>query len=250
MSAGRPVDPTPATQHGQPAGRRRAVRVHRLGLAAWLAAAVLLAACGAPVGSAAPTTAPTPGTGTASPAAPASGVASDARIRLDAALATLADGYRFDTTVGVGGTVATAVTGRVRGGASAMVVTAAGTSVTYVSVPPKAWARQQGGAWTELDATIQGGNPLDALGAPTSVASVPGGADGMTLVATYPASRLGLTGSDPVRVTLVLAADGSLRATYTTPTAGGSADSTTAFSPDPDTSPIVAPIDSPASPTP
>jgi hypothetical protein len=212
---------------------------------------MLVAACAAPGPSSmpAPTTASTSGTVTASPAATPSGIAaSDAQARLDAALATLAPGYRFDTTVSIGGTVATTVTGRVRGGASAMVVTAAGTSVTYVSVPPKAWARQQGGAWTELDATIQGGNPLDALGAPTSIETIPGAGDGLTLVATLPASQLGLEGA-AVRVTIVLAPDGSLRATYTAPTTGGSADSTTDFSPDTDTSAIVAPIGS-SSPTP
>jgi hypothetical protein len=212
---------------------------------------MLVAACAAPGPSSmpAPTTASTSGTVTASPAATPSGIAaSDAQARLDAALATLAPGYRFDTTVSIGGTVATTVTGRVRGGASAMVVTAAGTSVTYVSVPPKAWARQQGGAWTELDATIQGGNPLDALGAPTSIETIPGAGDGLTLVATLPASQLGLGGA-AVRVTLVLAPDGSLRTTYTAPTTGGSADSTTDFSPDTDTSAIVAPIGS-SSPTP
>jgi hypothetical protein len=213
---------------------------------------MLVAACAAPGPSSmpGPATASTSGTVTASPVATPSGTAaSDAQTRLDAALATLAPGYRFETTVSIGGTVATTVTGRVRGGASAMVVTAAGTSVTYVSVPPKAWARQEGGAWTELDATIQGGNPLDALGAPTSIETIPGAGDGLTLVATLPASQLGLAAGAAVRVTLVLAPAGSLRATYTAPTKGGSADSTTDFSPDTETSPIVAPIGSP-SPTP
>jgi hypothetical protein len=63
--------------------------------------------------------------------------------------------------------------------------------------------------------------------------------DMLELSASYPAAILGLAGNGQVAVDLVLAADGSLKATYTAST--GNASSATTIKPDPSQDPIVVP---------
>ena len=55
--------------------------------------------------------------------------------------------------------------------------------------------------------------------------------DMLELTASYPAAVVGLDGSSPVAVDLVLASDGSLKATYAAST--GNATSATTITPDP-----------------
>ncbi len=229
------------TDDGRPASRR-AVRPSGALSVALLLLGLAIVACGGPGGSPV-----SPGSLTASPSSvgsPAAGATlapGDAAARLQASLAALAPGYRFESTVTVGGAVATTVTGRVLGHASEMVVDAASTTVTYRAVPPKAWARLEGAAWAELDAEAPNGDPLDALRDPQAV-EVLADDDGLRLRATYPARALGLAGDDPVAVVLALAPDGSLRATYTSTAASGTSVSETTFRAAPDQEPISAPI--------
>ena len=61
----------------------------------------------------------------------------------------------------------------------------------------------------------------------------------LELLATYPPAVLGLSGTNAVDVNLVLATDGSLKATYAAATGG--ATSTTTITPDPGQAPIAAP---------
>lgn len=216
--------------------RARAARAFGLGLLV----AVLVAACG---------TNPGPTTGPASPAASAPGMgstvpgasAATAEGRLTAALGSLHAGYSFDTTVTVAGTVATRASGRWIGGASEFEVIAAGVSVTYRSVPPSAWIQQANGTWTKLDGPAPNADPLSALGKPSAIQVASEDASGATLSASYPASALGLDGSDAVQVRIVVAADGTLDVTYTGTTKAGDAAVETRLTPNASQAPITAP---------
>lgn len=195
--------------------------------------ACLLAACG---GSATP--APS------SPAIVASGAAAstaavDAGAALSGAISKLNQGYTFATTVSAGGQVATQASGRWTANTSEFVVTSGGTAITYRTIPPRSWVLQPGQGWAEVNGSVPGGSPLDALKAPTqlSVAGQQGGT--LELTATYPAAVLGLAGGASVPVALTIASDGTLTAAYDAPTGGAS--SKTTISPNPGQGPIAAP---------
>lgn len=159
--------------------------------------------------------------------------------RLATTIAGLNLGYSFKTSVNLAGKLATQASGRWIGGASEFTVSANGTSITYRSLPPNSWVLQTGQGWVEVDGTIPGGSPLDALATPVQVSLVVGNGPGLDFRAMYPAARLGLAGNGTVAVDIVLASDGSITATYTDP--AGSATSTTILTPDPAQVPIVAP---------
>ena len=240
---------SPRPDAGRPIGLRRATTpLHAGGLAAAVVLAGLLAACGGPTTR--PATPAAPSRAPTAPATPAvlPSAAASAASRLGAALTRLAPGYRFETTVRIGDVVATTIAGRVRDGASEVEATAGGTTEAYLSVPPRAWTRRSGGAWEAVDTGAPASNHLEALWSPEAIEVE--GDDGtiLRLIATYPAAALGLTGSDPVSVTLLIAGNGTLTATFTAATSGGEATSETTFRPDPDGAPIVAPPDPSASP--
>jgi hypothetical protein len=110
--------------------------------------------------------------------------------------------------------------------------------VQYVHVPPKAWAREQGGTWVAVDAGTAPGAPLDTLSTPATLELVASDAGTATFTATYPAATLGLTG-DPVTVTIT--ADGQgVTFTYEATTSGRKTVSTTTLRPSAG-DPIVAP---------
>jgi hypothetical protein len=161
--------------------------------------------------------------------------------RLTSAISALAAGYTFDTTVSVAGQVATHVFGRAADGASDFVVESNGTRITYRTIPPRSWVKQAGKAWVAVDSGVPDGDPLGALGTPSSVKVTGDDPNALELRADYPAAALGLTGTKPVAVGLTLAPDGSVRATYTVPLGAGSASSVTTLTPAPGQEPIVAP---------
>ncbi len=117
-------------------------------------------------------------------------------------------------------------------------MTTNGVAITYRTLPPRSWVLQAGTGWVEVNGNVPSGDPLDALKAPTATTVVSQAGGSLELNATYPAAVLGLAGP-PVAVDLVLAGDGSLKATYTA--SGGTASSATTITPDPGQSPIVAP---------
>jgi hypothetical protein len=213
-------------------GRRRASGVALFGVALLLGTAGLLAACGSPANSSG---GPVSGTSPIASAAPVG----DAAARLTDALVQLASGYSFGSTVSVGGQVATQANGRWIGGGSEFTVTTNGVSITYRTLPPRSWVLQAGAGWVEVNGTVPSGDPLDALKAPGQTTIVAQTNDMLELSASYPAAILGLAGNGQVAVDLVLAADGSLKATYTAST--GNASSATTIKPDPSQDPIVVP---------
>ncbi len=199
---------------------------------------LLGALCGALVLGCGSTASPTPVGSPGSAPTASAGTSDQGAARLQQVLAALGKGYAFDATVKVGGTVATEAKGRWIGGASQFVLTSSGRSVTYRSVPPDAWVEQGDGSWIATQGSVPSGDPLSAFTSPLSVASAGSSTD---LTATYAASTLGLTSTDPVAVTVHLGSDGSVTVTYATDTAAGAATSTTVITPPTDTSPILAP---------
>jgi hypothetical protein len=185
---------------------------------------------------------PTPSSGGPTPGAsqPAPG-ASAAADHLAAAIEGLAAGYTFDTTVSVGGQVATHVFGRSAGGASDFVVESNGAEITYRTIPPRSWVKQAGKPWVAVDSGVPDGDPLAALTKPSSVTVTADDPKGLRLQASYPPAALGLTGTKPVEVTISVAPDGSVQASYGVPLGAGRATSLTTLTPSPGQEPIVAP---------
>lgn len=194
-----------------------------------------LAACQGSAGSQAPTN----GGGQASTPGGASTLAPAAR--LDSALSTMANGYSFESTVTAGGKFATRATGTWIGGTSEFVVTAKGASVTYRTVPPRSWVLEKGKTWVELDATMPGGDPLDALKQPTSAVDGPTVAGQDSIRASYPAAALGLASPATVVVDIAIGGDGTVTARYASGSGSASATSETVLKPDAGIPRIVAP---------
>lgn len=204
------------------------------GGAALLCLATILAGCGPLLPPA--TGSPNPGGGVASQT-PA--------VQLTDALGKLRAGYTFETTLRVGDKEAAQVIGRWSAGSSEIAITSGGATVTYRIVPPGAWIQDDAGVWAEAEAPTTTGDPVSILLAPTSVTNAAGGDSGQ-LIATYPATALGLAGTDPISVTFSVGADGTINARYDTTTDVGVATSETTLKPEPAQEPILAPSPLPA----
>jgi hypothetical protein len=160
--------------------------------------------------------------------------------RLAAAFATMVRGYTFESTVSVGGRTATHASGRWLDGASEFVIEASGSSVTYRTIPPHAWVLKPGG-WVAVSGAVPGGDPLDALARPTATTVDAQTPEGLRLPGPYPAAALGLLGTDPVNVSLLIRPDGTLAATYSADLQSGVATSEVVIKPAPSQDPIIPP---------
>ena len=222
-------------------GRRRASG----GVLLCLALTAALAACG---GSGVASVAPSGGIGSTGAGSPTAGQPVDPSAALDAAFAAFEGGYQFEAEVTVGQATATHAAGRRVGANAEFEVTSDGSTVTYRTVGSDAWVKRAGADWVAVDGSKTAADPLAALRTPLHVEAGPTVTGGTSLVATYPASALGLTGADRT-VTVLVGDDGSVEATYQLTTAAGPAVSHTTFKPMTDTTPIVPPS-APASPVP
>lgn len=205
-----------------------------LGGAALLCLTLVLAGCGPLL---------PPATGSPTPTAAVASLAPTAR--LTDALGTLQAGYTFDTTLRVGDKDAAHVTGRWYAGSSEIAITSGGATVTYRIIPPGAWIQDDAGVWAEAEAPTTTGDPVSILLAPTSVTAATSGNAGQ-LVAMYPATALGLPGTDPISVTFSIGADGTITARYDATTDAGPATSETTLKAAPAQDPIIAPSPLPA----
>lgn len=161
--------------------------------------------------------------------------------RLAATLKTISAGYTYAATVTVASKPVSSARGRSVRGASEFTLTSGGKSVTYRAIPPKAWVKQSGGSWVIVTGKVPTGSPLAGLMKPATTTVVDEGTSGLTVDATYPANVLGLAGTKPVRVRLVVATDGTLTATFTTRVGNDTASSTSVFTAASGLDPIVAP---------
>ncbi len=216
------------------------------GGAALLCLTALIAACGPFL----PPPAPTPGTSVAavpSQAPPSvSSVSGTPAERLALALMALQGGYTFDTTLRVGDKEAARVVGRWYGDASELSISSGGATVTYRIIPPSAWLQEDTGVWVEADAAATTGDPMTLLLSPLRVEASAGSGDVDQIVATYPATALGLTGPDPVSVTISIATDATITTRYEAATDAGLGISETVLKAAPSQDPIVAPSPLPA----
>lgn len=153
----------------------------------------------------------------------------------------MAEAYAFEAVVTVGDEVATRADGRWVAGMSEVVVQRGGTTVTYRSIPPTAWVLEPDGSWVEVEGEVPGGDPLDALRAPTALEVTAVTSEGIELRATYAASALGLAGDARLEVVIRIASDGSVTASYTTELDGVRATSATTLRPLADAAPVPAP---------
>ncbi len=190
-------------------------------------------AAATPAASPAATGAPAASSGATTSANPSSAAGV-----LAGALAPLRDASAFGTTVTVDGATIVSASGRSTGSASTISVTTGDRTVEYIRIPPKAWAREAGGAWVLMAADTAPVSPVEVLGAPTSVSGNGGGVEAV-LTAIYPASVLGLTG-DPVTVTITIGSS-AVRFSYTATSGGKTTMSTTTLRPG-TTDPIAAPV--------
>ncbi len=212
------------------------------GAAVLLLAALLLAACSpatAPSGSRLAPGSPGLDAPSSTPAAASSAASPSGR--LAAALAAMDGGYTYTATVTVGASAVSTARGRSVGGSSEFVLTSNGASVTYRAIPPRAWVEQPGGAWVAVSGKVPAGSPIAALAGPTGIAVVADDAKGLALDASYPPAALGLGGSKPVTVRLLVAPDGTVTAIYRTAVGTDAASSTSVFTPASGLAPITAP---------
>ena len=216
-------------------------RRRRIGGAAFVSLitvlAAVLAAC-SPAASGVPPTPGPSGTSTTGPA-PTSTLSADAR--LAAALGPLEPGYTFETTLTVGGQVAAHVTGRRLGTSSELTIVSGGATVTYRIIPPAAWLQDEAGAWAVATDPGSSADPVAPLLKPVTVKSIPGSAGVDQLEATYPASALGLKGTDPITVKIGVASDGSVTVHFETTVGSQAGVSETVFHAAPTQDPIVPP---------
>jgi hypothetical protein len=167
----------------------------------------------------------------------------DGAALLQQAVAATGGGYHFNQTATIDGVVALTVDGdRLPDGARLTVKGDAGT-VSYVFTTAGVFLMPENGEWEADDSDPPTVDPINALGAPTSVAV--SGNDGTTvqLVVMVPVASLGLegTGDVPLQVAVVGGALSSIAYATTTPE-GKAAATTTTISAVVDPSPVVAPI--------
>ncbi len=203
---------------------------------------MLAAACG----QATPTSPPPGGTPSGTAGSPGPSFSGTPAERLTRAFASLRAGYTFDSTLTVKGKPAATVAGRRVGDASELVIESGGAKVTYRIIPPAAWLQQVEGEWIEAGSAVPTGDPLALLLAPLTVESGSGSSDADQLRATYPAAALGLSGTDPVIVTISISGDGSITARYETTVDGDPGVSETVLRPAGSQEPILAPSPLPA----
>jgi hypothetical protein len=186
------------------------------------------------------TSAPAPAASPAESGSPAPSV--DARAALEAALDRLAAGYAFESTLTVGDELATRATGVWVDGTSQIEVESGSATVTYLSVPPRAWVREEGAEeWVELEGEIPATPPLDMLGEPADVRVGAAAVGSTELLGTYPAAALGLASDVPVDVRFVMSGDGTVEAGYEARIAGADAVVHTTMTPQPNVEPFEPP---------
>jgi hypothetical protein len=195
------------------------------------------AAATSPTTIAAPAPAPAP-TPVSSAALPSTIALPDPAALLQQSFDQLAAGYHFVITATVNGAVATTVTGDQIGDSSRQLITSQGKTVELIVLPEATW-KSEDGNWEELAEQIPAVDPISTLRAPASVTVASNSPDRTVLVASYPATLLGLAGDQLVDVTFELVGSTLLALQYSSPDAAQT--SRTEVGPLADTSPVTSP---------
>lgn len=173
---------------------------------------------------------------TVAPTAPVDGNAA-----LQAALAALAPGYHFNTTITIDGAAVLTADGDKVGDSTRLGVVRDDVVVQYIITPAGTWVQPEGGEWDQLDTPAATTDPVSALALPLGV-TVDSVADPVTtLTVSVAPTGLGLAGTDPVNVSVAIASGALQTVTYTTTVDGKPATVVATFSAVVDGSPVVPP---------
>jgi len=186
-----------------------------------------------------PASAPTP-TATGLPTTVAPPV--DGAAVLSGAVAAMAPGYHYHSTVTVDGVVAVEADGDRVGDGTRLGVTRDGTSVRYVITPGGTWVMPDGGEWDQLDTPAATSDPITALAAPTAVSVLSSSPEVVSMVVTVPSSSLGLPGDGAADLNVTVTNGMVTSVAYRTAVDGREAGVETALGPVVDPSAVVAPI--------
>ncbi|MCU1387889.1 MAG: hypothetical protein JWL72_1227 [Ilumatobacteraceae bacterium] len=166
----------------------------------------------------------------------------DGATQLQGAVAAMAAGYHFTTTLTIDGAVVLTADGDRVGDGTRLAVTQGGASVQYVITSAGTWVLPDGGEWQELDGDAASTDPIAALATPTSVAISSASGTATTLAATVPAASLGLAGDSPVTMSATIDHGAITTVGYNTTIDGKAAVMQAAISAVVDSTPVVAPI--------
>ncbi len=160
---------------------------------------------------------------------------------LQAALAQVAAGYHFTTTVTVDGAVILTADGDRIGAGSRLTVTQNAASIKYVITADGTWVQPEGGDWQKLDTPAATSDPITSLSAPTSVTVASTHGTTTNLTVTVPSASLGLSG-DPVALTVVVTGGALTGVLYQTTVNSKPATVQATVGAVADATPVVAPI--------
>ena len=201
------------------------------------AAATTAAAASTLPPASAPTSIVAPATGPPTTVAPVDGATV-----LGAAVAAMAAGYHYRSTVTVDGAVAVEADGDRVGDGTRLGVTRDGTSVRYVITPEGTWVMPDGGEWDQLDTPAATSDPIGALAVPTAVSVLSSSPDVVSMVVTVPSSSLGLPGDGTADLNVTITNGMVTSVAYRTAVDGRDAAVETELGPVVDPSAVVPPI--------
>ena len=201
------------------------------------AAATTAAAASTLPPASAPTSIVAPATGPPTTVAPVDGATV-----LGAAVAAMAAGYHYRSTVTVDGAVAVEADGDRVGDGTRLGVTRDGTSVRYVITPEGTWVMPDDGEWDQLDTPAATSDPIGALAAPTAVSVLSSSPDVVSMVVTVPSSSLGLPGDGTADLNVTITNGMVTSVAYRTAVDGRDAAVETELGPVVDPSAVVPPI--------
>jgi len=166
----------------------------------------------------------------------------DGAAALSAAVAAMAPGYHYRSTVTVDGVVAVEADGDRVGDGTRLGVTRDGASVQYVITPDGTWVMPDGGAWDQLDTPAATADPINALAAPTAVSVLSSSPEVVSMVVTVPSSSLGLPGNGAADLNVTVTNGMVTAVAYRTAVDGREAAVETELGPIVDPSAVVPPI--------
>jgi hypothetical protein len=161
---------------------------------------------------------------------------------LQGAVANLAAGYHYRSTVTVGGVPTLEVDGDRVGDGTRLAVVRDGAALQYVITPAGTWVLPDGGEWDQLDTPAATADPITALSAPTAVSVSSESPEVVALVVSVPNAALGLAGDGGADLDVTVTNGALTKVVYRGVVEGQEAIVDTAVGPAIDPSEVVPPI--------
>lgn len=159
---------------------------------------------------------------------------------LEGALAAYAEGYEFKSTTIVNDQEVSSQAGRWMGGSSQITVKSGDGQAEFIITQAGQWTRLPGGEWEELDGAPATGFPLEGMESPGLIALVSSNGAETSVLATYPAEAVGLSG-ELIDVLLQFTGKDLTGFSFTADIDGTIVTSDAQLNPLTDTTPITAP---------